>query len=390
MSHRSDRNPLQSNSSIQITRPIESPFYAYSAGNENRPVLSAIATPQLAIDEFLTTAGPILDVRSPGEYAQGHIPGAISFPLFSNADRAQVGTCYKQQGREQAVELGLDLVGPRLGEMVRTAIALAPDKTVRLHCWRGGMRSGAVATMLSLCGFKTATLIGGYKAFRQWVRSTVATPKPIVLLGGMTGTAKTDILHALAVQGEQVLDLEGHANHRGSSYGAVCLPPQPSTEQFENILATQWHSFDSQRPVWIEAESRSIGTCRIPAELFAQMNAAFALEITRPLSERLAYLASIYGQADRQVLIAATERIRKRLGGSRTQAAIAHIESGDAASAIAIALEYYDRTYRYGLEKRDRTVPEVDVTGRSPEQAAQQLRQVLANQPLAKLHSVNR
>ena len=257
--------------------------------------------------------------------------------------------------------------------MIRTAKALAPDRRVRVHCWRGGMRSGSVAWMLNLAGFKTLTLEGGYKAFRQWVRRTVATPKNIVLLGGMTGTAKTDILHALAAQGEQTLDLEGYANHRGSSYGAVCLPPQPSTEHFENLIATEWATFDDQRPVWVEAESRREGACRVPAELFEQMESAFALEITRPVSERLALLVDIYGQADPEELVAATERIRKRLGGERTQAAIAHIRAGDIASAVTITLDYYDRTYRYGLEKRDRPVPEVDVTGLSTEQAAKQL-----------------
>ncbi len=337
----------------------------------------APTTPQLAIDRFLEAPGPILDVRSPGEYAQGHIPDAISFPLFSDDERAQVGTCYKQKSRELAVELGLDLAGPKFGDMVRKAKKIAPDRVVRVHCWRGGMRSEAIAWMLNLAGFNTTTLTGGYKAFRQWVRHAVSTPKKIVLLGGMTGTAKTDILHALKNQGQQVLDLEGYANHRGSSFGAVCLPPQPSTEHFENMVATEWRTFEAQRPVWVEAESRSVGSCRVPPELFEQMNEAFALEITRPVSERVALLVDIYGQADRDELVAATERIRKRLGGDRTQAAIAHIQSGDLASAVTITLDYYDRAYRYGLEQRDRPVPEVDVTGLSPEAAAQRLLQAL-------------
>ncbi len=343
----------------------------------------ASATPQLAIDDFLEAPGLILDVRSPGEYEQGRVPGAISFPLFSNDERAQVGTCYKQKSREQAVELGFDLAGPKFGEMVRTAKKIAPDKVVRVHCWRGGMRSEAIAWMLTLAGFETITLTGGYKAFRQWVRRTVATPKNIILLGGMTGTAKTDILHALKAQGEQVLDLEGYANHRGSSFGAVCLPPQPSTEQFENMLATEWQTFEGQRPIWVEAESRSVGSCRVPPELFEQMSNAAAIEITRPISERVALLVDIYGQANRDELVAATERIRKRLGGDRTQAAIAHIQSGDLASAVTITLDYYDRAYRYGLELRDRPVPEVDVTGHSPEQAAKRLIQALSEQPTA-------
>lgn len=342
---------------------------------------------QLDIDDFLASPefapefedAPILDVRSPGEFEQGHLPGAQSFPLFSNDERSQVGTCYTQKSREQAVELGFDLAGPKFGEMIRTAKALAPEKIVRVHCWRGGMRSQSVAWMLNMAGFKTATLNGGYKAFRQWVRRTVATPKKIVLLGGMTGTAKTDILHALAEQGEQILDLEGYANHRGSSYGALCLPPQPSTEQFENLIADEWHRLDGEKPIWIEAESKRVGPCRVPAELFAQMETALALEVTRPVAERLDLLVEIYGQADTEELVAATERIRKRLGGQRTQAAVAHIREGNLAKAVEITLNYYDRTYRYGLEQRDRPVPEVDITGFSPTQAAQKLRHVLSD-----------
>lgn len=331
-------------------------------------------TSQLSIDDFLAAAGPILDVRSPSEYEQGHIPGALSLPLFSNEERAQVGTCYKQKSREDAVELGFEIAGPKFADFIRKAKAIAPDKAVRIHCWRGGMRSGAIAWILTLAGFHTSTLQGGYKAFRQWVRRTVDTPKKVILLGGMTGTAKTDILHALAHQGEQVLDLEGYASHRGSSFGALCLPPQPSTEQFENLIAAEWHCFNPQKPIWIEAESRRVGPCRIPAELFAQMETAFALEITRPVAERLALLVDIYGQADPAELIAATERIRKRLGGQRTQEAIALIEKGDLTTAFEILLTYYDRTYRYGLEQRDHIVPEIDVTGLSPTEAAQALR----------------
>ncbi|MEO0806265.1 MAG: tRNA 2-selenouridine(34) synthase MnmH [Cyanobacteria bacterium J06643_4] len=341
-------------------------------------------TLQVSIDSFLTdadySAAPILDVRSPGEFAQGHIPGAVSFPLFTNDERAQVGTCYKQQSREQAVELGFDLVGPKLGDFIRQAKAIAPEGMVRIHCWRGGMRSGAIAWALDLAGFQTVTLKGGYKAYRQWVRKTLAIPKKIVLLGGMTGTAKTDILHALANQGEQVLDLEGYANHRGSSYGALCLPPQPSTEHFENLLAAQWNSFQLERPIWIEAESRRVGACRIPAELFEQMEMAFALEITRPVPERVALLVKIYGQANLDDLVAATERIRKRLGGERTQRAIAAIKAGDLATAVTITLDYYDRTYRYGLEQRDRTVPTVAVDGCTPAEAANRLEQSLEQQ----------
>ncbi|NET33371.1 MAG: tRNA 2-selenouridine(34) synthase MnmH [Cyanothece sp. SIO1E1] len=329
----------------------------------------------LSIADFLDGPGVILDVRSPGEYAQGHLPGAKSLPLLSDTERAQVGTCYKQQGRDQAVELGFAIVGPQFVRLIQQAKALAPDQRVYLYCWRGGLRSNAVAWVLETAGMQVSVLVGGYKAFRRWVRSTLALPRKILLLGGMTGTGKTDILRAIAAQGAQMLDLEQLANHRGSSYGALGLPPQPSTEQFENLIAMRWAKLNPQAPVWIEAESRRIGICRIPEELFKQMEQAIAVEIIRPLSERLSLLVEIYGSASADALVAATERIRKRLGGLRTQQAIQLIQQGQLAAAFAILLDYYDRTYRYDLERRQRAIPTVDMTGLSAMAGAKLLTQ---------------
>jgi tRNA 2-selenouridine synthase len=327
----------------------------------------------LDIDTFLQGSGPILDVRSPGEYEHGHIPGAVSFPLFTDDERAQVGTCYKQVGHEAAVELGFDLAGPKCGDFIRAAKALAPDRQLRVHCWRGGMRSGGMGWILELAGFTVYTLAGGYKTYRRWVRATLATPKPIVILGGMTGSGKTQILHELAALREPVLDLEGLANHRGSSFGALLLPPQPSTEHYENLLAQLWATFPTERPIWLEAESQRVGTCRIPRELFEQMAAAPAVEVVRSLDERLDLLVEIYGEAPSQGLMEATERIRKRLGGDRTQAAIQHIQAGDLRSACAIILDYYDRTYRYDLVRRGNVIPQVDIAGLSPQASARLL-----------------
>lgn len=317
----------------------------------------------LTVDQFLSAPGLMLDTRSPGEYQQGHLPNAVSFPLFTDAERAQVGTCYKQQGRDEAVELGLALVGPKLAGFVQQAKTLAPDRQVRLHCWRGGMRSGSMAILLETAGFQVSVLNGGYKAFRRWVRTVLATPKPVLTLGGMTGTGKTEILADLAQRGEQVLDLEALANHRGSSYGSVGLPPQPSTEHFENLVAMQWWAYEPSRPVWIEAESRRVGTCRVPDELFQQMMNAPVIEIVRSRQERIDILKREYGQADRAALIQATERIRKRLGGDRTQQAIERIQAGDADTAIDIVLNYYDKTYQYDLERRQVTVYPIEISG---------------------------
>lgn len=327
----------------------------------------------LPIDEFLQPPGPILDVRSPGEYAQGHIPGAVSFPLFSDDERAQVGTCYKQVGRDEAVELGFEIAGPKCASFIRAAKELAPERHLRLHCWRGGMRSGGLGWILETAGFTVHTLDGGYKAYRGWVRQVLATPKPMIILGGMTGTSKTLILQELAHLGEPVIDLEHLANNRGSSYGALMLPPQPSTEHYENLLAAEWVRFNGDRPIWLEAESRRVGTCRIPDELFLQMMAAPTVEVTRSVEERLDLLVSIYGEADPEELVVATQRIQKRLGGQRTQAAVAFIQAGDLRSACAIILDYYDRTYRHDLERRGNTIPQVDITGLSPVESARQL-----------------
>ncbi|MGB3615483.1 MAG: tRNA 2-selenouridine(34) synthase MnmH [Elainellaceae cyanobacterium] len=336
-----------------------------------------------SVDKFLHHPGPILDVRSPGEYDQGHLPGARSLPLFSNDERAQVGTCYKQWGREAAVELGLELVGPNLVTLVRQVKAWSTDAdsngVVRVHCWRGGMRSSSVAWLLETAGLSPVVLEGGYKAFRRWVCATLSEKKPIVSLGGMTGTGKTQVLTALAAQGEQVLDLEGLAHHRGSSYGSLGLPPQPSNEQFENRIAMVWHQFTPHRPIWIEAESRRIGSCRVPDELFQPMLEASVLQITRSPEERIALLADEYGEADPAELIAATERIRKRLGGLRTQQAIDAIQQGDLSTAIALVLWYYDKTYRYDLEQRQVPIREIDVTGLDAEQAATWLRQTVGD-----------
>lgn len=338
--------------------------------------------------EFLQAPEIILDVRSPGEHAQAHIPGAISFPLFNDEERAQVGICYKQQGRDQAVELGFAIAGPKFAHFIAQAKDLAPDRRVRLHCWRGGMRSEAVAWVLTMAGFDVTLLAGGYKAFRHWALSTFQQLRPITIVGGMTGTGKTEVLSQLAAQGEQVLDLEALASHRGSSYGSLGLPPQPSNEQFENLIALQWASFDPGRSVWIEAESKRIGTCRIPEVLFQQMEQAPVLEIVRSRAERLAILLDVYGTADINRLIEATERIRKRLGGLRTQQAVELLQQANLKDAFNIILDYYDKTYTYDLKRRIVPIYSINVSGLSASQTATLLAEK-SNPHLATYSSLN-
>jgi tRNA 2-selenouridine synthase len=198
-------------------------------------------------------------------------------------------------------------------------------------------------------------------------------------LGGMTGTGKTTILAGLAAHGEQILDLEALASHRGSSYGSLGLPPQPSNEQFENLIALQWASFDPQRSVWIEAESKRIGICRIPEALFQQMEQAPVLEIERSRSERLAILLDVYGATEVGKLIEATERIYKRLGGLRTQQAVELLRQGKLIDAFDIILDYYDKTYTYDLKRRTVPIHPLNVSSLSTDQIATLLIEIRQN-----------
>jgi len=318
---------------------------------------------------------PLLDVRTPAEYAQGHIPGAINFPLFSNEERAEVGTIYKQVGPEEALLRGLEFVGPRMADMVRQARQLAPEGRVVVHCWRGGQRSGSVAWLLEKAGFETCTLQGGYKAWRNFILDGFHQLKRrIVLLGGRTGSGKTAILHELARLGEQVIDLEGLAHHKGSAFGALGEQPQPTTEQFENELFVHWWRLDPERRVWLESESRSIGRVFIPEGVWEQMRQAPYVRIHVPFERRVERLVADYGRYEPEALIASFHKIRKRLGGQWVQAAEEAIREGRLGDAAAIALRYYDKTYDHFVEKHQPPVLiNLEVPSGKPEDAARML-----------------
>jgi len=336
------------------------------------------AAAALAVEAFLDAAGALVDVRSPAEFSQGHIPGAVNLPLFSDGERAAVGTSYKQQGRQQAVQLGLAAVGPRLGSLARQLQQLAAGAGgLRLHCWRGGMRSASVAWLAGLQQLPVVLLAGGYKAYRHGVLDQMAQPWPLLVLGGRTGTGKTDLLLELRRQGEAVIDLEGLANHRGSSFGGLGLGEQPSTEHFENCLAGQLRQLRGRGPIWVEAESAQVGRCRIPTPFWQQMRAAPVLEIERPLEERVAQLVAVYGQQGQDALRQATARIARRLGPQRTAAALAAIETCDWAGACLQMLDYYDRCYDHDLNSREQPpVQRLPLAGRSPAEAAELLQQL--------------
>jgi len=308
----------------------------------------------LAIENFikLDKTIPVVDVRTPAEFEQGHIVGAYNIALFSNEERVKVGTTYKQQGREPAILLGFDLTGSKWSGFIKQALEIAPGKKIAVHCWRGGMRSGAMAWALNLYGFEVYLLEGGYKKYRRWVLDQFDEKYNLMVLGGMTGSGKTLILHQLQDQGEQIIDLEGLAQHQGSSYGSMARMIQPSQEQFENELATQLYQANKDKPIWIEDESLTIGKRSIPNGLWHQMREAKLLNIKVPLAGRVDFLVQEYGQLDKDFLIECTQRIWKRLGPEQTKNAILAITENRMADFISLVLVYYDKTYRGGLSKR--------------------------------------
>jgi tRNA 2-selenouridine synthase len=306
----------------------------------------------LTVRDFLQLQAPILDVRSPGEYAQGHLPGALSFPLFTDEERAAVGTCYKNQGPQLALELGLKYTGPKMAGFVRKARQLAAGGGLGVHCWRGGQRSKSMARLLRLAGIPVSTLQGGYKAYRQQVLDDFSQRHfQLRLLGGRTGTGKTRILHALRASGAQILDLEALANHKGSAFGHLGEAPQPTVEHFENLLHQALGQLDAERPVWVENESHSIGRVFIPQGFWQQMKQAPLFQVEIPHALRVAQLIQNYADTDVALLETAFKKIEKKLGGQHLKRALEALQSGDFAQAAEIALVYYDKTYQHCLDQ---------------------------------------
>ena len=301
-------------------------------------------------DDLRSDQCAIVDVRSPAEFTTGHIPGAVNIPLFSNEERAIVGTAYAKSGNQRAVEIGLEIVGPKLSSYVKQARALG--KPLIIYCWRGGMRSASMCWLFQTAGMDVRTIPRGYKGYRAWGLNLIAKPWKLRVVCGRTGSGKTHYLHDLAARGEQVLDLEGLAHHKGSSFGAIGLPPQPTTEHFMNLVAEQLQKFTLDKTVWVEDESRNVGSVSVPEVLFNAMQRAPIEMLDVPRTLRVQNLVADYGQASHADLIAAFERLRRKLGGERCNQAIEAISAGDLAAAAELALDYYDQTYDYCLTKR--------------------------------------
>lgn len=294
----------------------------------------------------------ILDVRSPAEYEQGHIPGALNLPLFSDHERERVGIAYKVKGPKEAMQMGMEIVGPKMTGLVKDAQKLSSGKPLVIHCWRGGKRSESVGWLFDFAGMPVSVMRGGYKAYRTYQRSWLSeSVLNLIILGGKTGSGKTEILHALAAKGEQVLDLENLAHHKGSAFGWIGEEPQPSTEQFENNLFEVLRSMDISRPIWVENESLTIGRVFIPQTLWHKMNHAPLVHLEVPIEDRIQKLIGIYaGGEAKEALILSFQKIESRLGGQHLKTAIEALEHGDYRLAAEVALTYYDKAYYYGFD----------------------------------------
>jgi tRNA 2-selenouridine synthase len=308
----------------------------------------------LQIEQFLTLSAkyPVIDVRAPSEYEEGHIPGAVNIPLFSDEERSVVGTAYKKINKEAAMYKGLDFAGKKLVGLAKEGKKKAGrEKTLLVHCWRGGMRSRSMVWLFETMDLSCYLLEGGYKSYRSLIHAQFEQALKIRVLGGRTGSGKTDILFHLEEMGEQIIDLEGLAHHKGSAFGALGEHPQPSTEQFENNLYQALSLLDRSRFIWIEDESRNVGRCVVPGAFYQQMKDSriIFLDISREL--RAVHLVKHYAGYEPGELKECIHKISKRLGGDRTREALESVDNSDFESTAMITLHYYDKTYMFSLEK---------------------------------------
>jgi tRNA 2-selenouridine synthase len=312
----------------------------------------------LKINDFLQRRKDqaVVDVRSEGEFAAGHIRRAINIPLLNNLERVVVGTTYKEQGQKHAIREGFRLVGPRLLDMVEHAAQVADGKEILVHCWRGGMRSNNFCQFVGMAGIRSQALEGGYKSYRQAAMESFRQPQQMILLTGCTGSGKSEVLRALAAAGEQVLDLERLAHHKGSAFGGLLMPSQPTTEQFQNELFEEMLKLDPSRRVWVEDESIAIGKIFLPTDFWITMTQSPLVQMDVSKEVRIGRLVNEYGGANRNEFLEIMGKITKKLGGQNYNAAKERLEQNDMPAVMDILLTYYDKAYLSSIGKRNERI----------------------------------
>ncbi len=322
----------------------------------------------ISIDNFLLLSDyvPVVDVRSPAEFEQAHFPSAINIPLLSNEERKIIGTLYKKTSREEAIHTGFEIIAGKTSSLIASGLEAAKNSELLVYCWRGGIRSASVVWLFEQQGIKCHLLSGGYKNYRRSFKKYLSSGLNLNVLGGMTGSGKTDILKELKALGQQVIDLEGIAHHKGSAFGSLGEEKQPTTEQFENYLYLEFAKLDKSKAIWVEDESRNIGRVFVPEELFALMRRSSLYIINLSKDKRIERLVVDYGKYPDHLLIERIERIGRKIGGQNMKTAIEAIRSKNYQKAADISLSYYDKTYNFGLGERP-NVQKFDVMCANPD-----------------------
>lgn len=322
----------------------------------------------------------LVDARSPAEFEAATIPGAINVPLFDNDERHQVGLCYANEGKRQAQRLGVELVSGKIPHMVATVDAALADARppVIVFCWRGGMRSRSLATFLQLAGFPVRQLIGGHKAFRSHVCRFFeqASWGRLLVLRGMTGVGKTRLLQRLAQENYPVIDLEGLANHRGSAFGALGLPQQPSQKMFEALLWDQLRQIPEQAYALTEGESKHIGRVVLPERVYAALQVETSLWVDASIDYRVKVILDDYPARDqlRTDFEAPIRALKERLGTARMEELLALLGKGEWEELTArLMTDYYDPLYRHTKPER-----RIEIAIEPEAEGMQRLRQAIA------------
>jgi tRNA 2-selenouridine synthase len=269
---------------------------------------------------------------------------------------------------------GLRIVGPKMADFVQQGTSISPNGNIGIYCWRGGMRSGSVAKLLDMAGFTVSVIKGGYKGYRGYTTTLMSKPWPLCVITGSTGSGKTEILHALKDLGEQTVDLEGLAHHKGSAFGGLMQPSQPTSEHMQNLLAEHLLRLDADRRIWVEDESMNIGSVFLSDTFWHHLHESPLYQVERSKEERIKRLTVEYGPANKEQVVERIQKIQKKLGGQSTKDAIASVESGDVASATDILLRYYDKAYATSISDRKQYIKHaIQCTDESAIELAKQL-----------------
>ena len=297
----------------------------------------------------------IVDVRSSSEFEKGHIPSAVNIPLFDDRERESIGLKYKIDKRAATIQ-GIEIASSKLTELIKKYDEQCPDRKCILYCWRGGQRSSSIGWLLDKVGYQVSVIEGGYKGFRRAGLDKISEDEiKLIILGGKTGCAKTRILELLHKKGEQIIDLEALAHHKGSAFGWIGELEQLQNEQFENELFKEIFQKDVGRPIWLENESKSIGRNYIPDSMWHKMKISPLIAIERDKDRRLTTLVQAYSVTQADDLIRSFEKISKRIGKENCKKAITLIRDGNLKEAAELALAYYDKTYSYGISRHNMT-----------------------------------